>query len=45
MSVLHRRVSRGDSLASAVWHAREALSAGGPEEYVTWCGLSAFGAG
>ncbi len=45
MSLLHRRVSRGDSLASAVWHAREALSAGGPEEYVTWCGLSAFGAG
>jgi hypothetical protein len=45
MTVLHRRVSRGDSLATAVWHARAELSGGGPDEYVTWCGLSAYGAG
>jgi tetratricopeptide (TPR) repeat protein len=45
MSVLHRRISRGDSLASAVWHARAALATGGPEEYVAWCVLAAYGPG
>ncbi len=45
MRVLHRRISRGDSLATSVWHARAALAEGGPEEYVAWCGLSAYGAG
>jgi hypothetical protein len=43
MTVLHERISRGDSLASAVWHARAALAAGGPEEYVAWCVLAAYG--
>ena len=45
MTVLHRRVSRGDSLASAVWHARASLAGGGPEEYIAWCGLTAYGPG
>ncbi|MFC3381911.1 CHAT domain-containing protein [Couchioplanes azureus] len=46
MAVLHERIARGDSLATAVWHARRALSSGGgPEEYVAWCGLTAFGPG
>ncbi|MGA5302779.1 CHAT domain-containing protein [Nucisporomicrobium flavum] len=45
MTVLHRSLARGDSLATAVWHAREALAAGGPEEYVAWCGLTAYGPG
>ncbi|MFI5494969.1 CHAT domain-containing protein [Actinoplanes sp. NPDC051859] len=46
MAVLHDRIARGDSLATAVWHARQALSAGGgPEEYVAWCGLTAYGPG
>lgn len=45
MTVLHRRVSQGDPMASAVWHARAALADGGPEEYVAWCGLSAYGPG
>ncbi|ROP27794.1 CHAT domain-containing protein [Couchioplanes caeruleus] len=45
MAVLHERIARGDSLATAVWHARQALSGGGPEEYVAWCGLTAFGPG
>ena len=45
MRVLHQHISRGDSLATSVWHARQALAAGGPEEYVAWCGLSAYGAG
>jgi CHAT domain-containing protein len=43
MTVLHRRISRGDSLASAVWHARAALAGGGPAEFVAWCGLAAYG--
>ncbi|MEV4708434.1 CHAT domain-containing protein [Actinoplanes sp. NPDC049316] len=45
MAVLHRSLVRGDSLATAVWHARDALAAGGPEEYVAWCGLTAYGPG
>ena len=45
MTVLHQRISRGDSLASAVWHARAALATGGPEEYVAWSGLTAYGPG
>jgi tetratricopeptide (TPR) repeat protein len=45
MTVLHQRISQGDSLASAVWHARAALATGGPEEYVAWSGLTAYGPG
>lgn len=45
MTVLHERISRGDSLASAVWHARAALTTGGPEDYVAWSGLTAYGPG
>ncbi|MEU7906573.1 CHAT domain-containing tetratricopeptide repeat protein [Actinoplanes sp. NPDC049118] len=45
MTALHRRISRGDTLASAVWHARAALAEGGPEEYVAWSGLTAYGPG
>ncbi|PRY33320.1 CHAT domain-containing protein [Pseudosporangium ferrugineum] len=45
MAVLHDRISHGDSLATAVWHARQALADGGPEEYVAWCGLTAYGPG
>jgi hypothetical protein len=45
MRVLHQHISRGDSLATSVWHARAALEQGGPEEFVAWCGLSAYGAG
>ena len=30
MTVLHQRIRRGDSLASAVWHARAALAGGRP---------------
>lgn len=45
MTVLHQRISRGDSLASAVWHARGALATGGPEEYLAWCALAAYGPG
>ena len=45
MTVLHRRVSRGDPLTSAVWHARASLAGGGPEEYIAWCGLTAYGPG
>jgi hypothetical protein len=45
MRVLHQRLGRGDTLATSVWHARQALADGGPEEFVAWCGLSAYGAG
>ena len=45
MTVLHRQVGKGDSLASAVWRARAALSDGGPEEFIAWCGLTAYGPG
>ncbi|MEV8504064.1 CHAT domain-containing protein [Actinoplanes sp. NPDC051475] len=45
MAVLHERISRGESLASAVWHARQSLADGGPEQYVAWCGLTAYGPG
>nr|BFE73053.1 hypothetical protein GCM10020092_063540 [Actinoplanes digitatis] len=45
MTALHRRIGRGDTLASAVWHARAALADGGPEEYVAWSGLTAYGPG
>jgi tetratricopeptide (TPR) repeat protein len=45
MAVLHHRIRRGDSLASAVWHARSALDGGGPEEYVAGCALTAYGSG
>jgi tetratricopeptide (TPR) repeat protein len=45
MTVLHHGLGRGDSLAAAVWRARGALAAGGPAEYVAWCGLTAYGSG
>lgn len=45
MRVLHQHIGRGESLATSVWHARQALADGGPAEYVAWCGLSAYGAG
>ena len=45
MTALHRSPGRGDSLATAVWHARDALADGGPAEYVAWCALTAYGAG
>ncbi|HEU4346425.1 MAG TPA: CHAT domain-containing protein [Actinoplanes sp.] len=45
MSVLHQGIARGDSLTAAVWRARSALADGGPEEYVAWCGLAAYGPG
>jgi tetratricopeptide (TPR) repeat protein len=45
MTVLHRHIGRGESLAGATWHARQALAAGGPEEYLAWCGLAAYGPG
>ncbi|MEU4222163.1 CHAT domain-containing protein, partial [Actinoplanes sp. NPDC026623] len=45
MRALHRRISGGDTLASAVWHARAELVEGGPEEYVAWSGLTAYGPG
>jgi tetratricopeptide (TPR) repeat protein len=43
MTVLHHGLGRGDSIAAAVWRARTALAAGGPAEYVAWCGLTAYG--
>jgi hypothetical protein len=45
MKVLHHGISRGDSLPVAVWRARSALAAGGPEEYVARCVLAAYGPG
>jgi hypothetical protein len=45
MQVLHDRIRRGDSLATAVFHARAGLAAGDAAEYVAWCGLAAYGPG
>jgi tetratricopeptide (TPR) repeat protein len=45
MPVLHDSVSRGGSFAAALWQARSVLASGGPEEYVAWCGLTAYGPG
>ncbi|AGZ41760.1 hypothetical protein AFR_17410 [Actinoplanes friuliensis DSM 7358] len=43
MTVLHERIGQGDTLATAVWHARSALADGTPEDYVAWSGLTAYG--
>jgi tetratricopeptide (TPR) repeat protein len=45
MPVLHERLRRGASLAVALSAARAALPAGGPADFVAWCGLTAYGAG
>ncbi|AGL17983.1 hypothetical protein L083_4473 [Actinoplanes sp. N902-109] len=45
MTVLHQRLARGETLPTAVWHARAALAEGGAEEYVAWYGLTAYGPG
>jgi tetratricopeptide (TPR) repeat protein len=45
MTLLHDRIRRGDSLATAVWHARAALAGGDAAAYVAWCGLAAYGPG
>ncbi len=45
MTVLHQQLARGETMPSAVWHARSALAEGGAEEYVAWYGLTAYGPG
>jgi CHAT domain-containing protein len=45
MPVLHERLRGGASLAVALSAARGALPAGGPADFVAWCGLTAYGAG
>jgi len=45
MTVLHERVSRGDTLPTALHRARSQLDVHAPAEFVAWCGLTAYGAG
>lgn len=45
MTVLHERVSRGDTLPTALHRARSQLDVHGPAGFVAWCGLTAYGAG
>ena len=44
MPRLHDRVVRGESLAGALWAVRAAEPPTSPADFVTWCGLTAYGA-
>ncbi|RUL94557.1 CHAT domain-containing tetratricopeptide repeat protein [Verrucosispora sp. FIM060022] len=44
MPRLHDRVVRGESLAGALWAVRAAEPPASPADFVTWCGLTAYGA-
>ncbi|PMR60336.1 hypothetical protein C1A38_14840 [Verrucosispora sp. ts21] len=44
MPRLHDRVAIGESLAGALWAVRSAEPPASPADFVTWCGLTAYGA-
>ncbi|GGM62599.1 hypothetical protein GCM10011608_54700 [Micromonospora sonchi] len=44
MPRLHDRIVRGESLACALWAVRAAEPPASPVDFVTWCGLTAYGA-
>jgi tetratricopeptide (TPR) repeat protein len=44
MLALHERLSKGHTLAEALFHARTALNHDDPGAFVNWCTFSAYGA-
>ncbi|WP_341716386.1 CHAT domain-containing protein [Micromonospora sp. FIMYZ51] len=44
MPRLHDRIVRGESLADALWAVRADEPPAAPADFVTWCGLTAYGA-